>query len=168
MLMNIKWYIVQTKPWQEEKALFFLEKKGIHTYRPRMETYSYRGIRAIKREKSLFPNYIFIRCREDYIADACWTWGVKKVLWRNDLPVAISEELVNSVMILEDKDGVIRKTKLQELKKNDVVKIRSGPFRDLLAIFDHWDSDMERVCLLVDMINTVARIHVPVSVIEKL
>lgn len=164
----MKWYIVQTKPWEEEKALFFLNQKGIYTYRPRMEAYFYRGMKVIKREKSLFPNYVFVRCNENELSTACWTWGVKKVLWRNDLPVSVSDELVESIRLLEDKDGVIKKRKVQELKRNDIVKIKSGPFRDLLAIFDHWDSDMERVCLLIDLVNTVARIHVPAHVVEKL
>jgi len=166
--MEMRWYIIQTKPWQEEKALFFLKQKGIHAYRPKMETYFYRGIKAIKKEKSLFPNYIFTKCEPDKLYDVCWTWGVKKVLWRNDLPVPISDELVRSISLLEDKDGIIRKKSVQGLKKDDIVRIKAGPFRDLLAIFDHWDSDMERVCLLIDLVSTMARVHVPAYVIEKL
>ncbi len=166
--MEEKWYIVQTKPWQEEKALFFLEQKGIFTYRPKIEAYFYRGIMAIKKEKSLFPNYLFIRCNEEALSTACWTWGVKRLLWRNDLPVSISDGLIESIRLLQDKDGIIRKRSIQEFKRNDIVKIRSGPFKDLLAIFDHWDSDTERVCLLIDLVNTMARIHVPAYVIEKL
>lgn len=164
----MKWYIVQTKPWQEEKALFFLDQKGIYTYRPKMETYVYRGLRAIRREKSLFPNYIFARCEPNDVHLICWTWGVKKVLWRNDLPVPISDDLVNSIRLLEDRDGIIRKKSVQDLKKNDIVKIKSGPFRDLLGIFDHWDSDRDRVCILINLVNTVAKVHVPIAVIEKL
>ncbi len=164
----MKWYIVQTKPWQEKKAISFLKQKSIHTYRPVMEIHTYKGFKIIKKQKSLFPNYIFVKCKPDNIYDVCWTWGVKKVLWRNDFPVAISEELVKAIKLLEDKDKIIRKHKIYELKENDNVRIKTGPFKDLLAIVDHWDSDKERVSLLINLASTTARINVPISVVEKI
>jgi len=164
----ISWYIVQTKPWQEKKAEFFLKQKNIHVYRPKMEAHVYKGLKIVKKEKSLFPNYLFVRCEDSELYTVCWTWGVKKVLWRNDLPTPISEELVSSIRYLEDKDGLIRKSKFHELQKDQAVKIKTGPFKDLIAIFDHWDSDRERVCLLINLANTYAKIHVPISVVEPL
>jgi len=47
------------------------------------------------------------------------------------------------------------------------VRIKSGPFKDILAIFDHWVSDKERVCLLLNLINAQIRVIVPTSLVER-
>ncbi len=157
------WYVVQTKPNQEEKVIFYLSQKGITTYFPKTEICIYKGLKGYKKIKPLFPSYIFARCERKEIYYICWIRGVKKVLWENTKPEPISDELIYSIKHLETKDGLIRKEKF---KKNDLVRIRSGPFKDILAVFDYWASDKERVCLLLNLINAQIRVALPASVVE--
>ena len=158
------WYVVETKPNQEEKVIFYLAQKEINTYFPKTQTYIYKGLKVYKKAKPLFPGYIFAQCERREIYHVCWTRGVKKVLWKNTQPQPISSKLISSIKSLASKDGLIRK---ERFKKNDLVMIKSGPFKDILAIFDHWASDKERVCLLLNLINAQIRVTVPTPLVEK-
>jgi transcriptional antiterminator RfaH len=157
------WYVVQTKPRQEEKVLFFLNQKGINTYFPKIQTHIYKGLKKHKKIKPLFPNYLFANCERKKINQVCWTRGVKKVLWKNTQPQPIADELIYSIKSLAGKDGLIRQ---KRYKKNDLVTIKSGPFKGIQALFDHWESDGERICLLLNLINAQIRVAVPASVVE--
>jgi transcription antitermination factor NusG len=157
------WYVVQTKPSQEKKVIFYLTQKGITTYAPETETYVYKGLKKHRKIKSLFPSYIFAQCESNKVYTLCWTKGVKKVLWKNTQPEPVPDELVQALRSLAHQDGLI---KPQKFKKHDLVTIKSGPFKDIQALFDHWDSDSERVCLLLKMVNAQMRVTVPASLVE--
>ena len=158
------WYVVQTKPCQEKSVAFHLAQNGIATFLPKTETYCYKGLRKHKKTKPLFPSYIFARCERKKIYMVCWTRGVRKVLWGNTQPQPVSDELVHSIKSLANKDGLVRP---KRYKKNDAVTITSGPFRDMLALFDRWDSDKDRVCLLLKAIHVQVKVSVPVSLVES-
>jgi transcriptional antiterminator RfaH len=161
--MNIQnWYIVQTKPSQEEKVIFYLTQKGISTYFPKVKAYIYKGLKRFEKIKPLFPGYVFAKCKKREVYHICWTRGVNKVLWKNTRPKAISSELIYSIKSLASKDGLIRK---ENFKKDDLVIIKSGPFKDILAIFDHWECDKQRVCLLLNLINAQIRVTLPAPLI---
>jgi len=157
------WYVVQTKPGQEKKVIFYLTQKGITTYAPETETYAYKGLKKHKKIKPLFPSYIFARCESKKVYTVCWTEGVKKVLWKNTQPHPVSDELVHALRSLARKNGIIRP---QKFKKHNLVTIKSGPFKNTQALFDHWDSDEERVCLLLNLIHAQMRVSVPASLVE--
>lgn len=158
------WYVIQTKPNQEEKVIFYLAQKGIRTYFPKIKMCIYKGLKKYERIKGLFPGYIFAQCEKKEVYYICWTRGVKKVLWENTHPQPISSELIESIKSLASKNGLIRPHKF---KKKELVRIKSGPFKDILAIFDHWVSDKERVCLLLNLINAQIRVIVPTSLVER-
>jgi len=88
---------------------------------------------------------------------------VRKVLWENMKPEPVSDELIFSIKSLASKDGLVRPKKF---KKDDLVVIKTGPFKDLLAVFDHWESDKERVCLLLKLINMQLKVSLPASLVE--
>ena len=146
-----RWYVVQSKPREEERALHFLQKKGFHAYLPRMEVVKMRGFKNTKTQKPLFPGYLF--CRFDIgenLAHVRWTQGVKKLLPESVNPISVENEVVEAIQSLGQKDGVIRK---HQLEKNDRIRIARGPMKDVLGIFDHWTSDCGRVKVLLNFMN---------------
>jgi Transcription antiterminator len=163
--MKKSWFVVHTKPSQEETVALHLKRKGIETYAPKLETYTYNGLKKIKKTKSLFPNYLFARCERKNVPQVCWTRGVKKVLWENNAPQPIADELILSLKSLTDNDGLIRPVRWRTYQKHDLVLITSGPFKDLYALFDHWESDKERVCLLLNLLNAQIRVTVPAALV---
>jgi transcriptional antiterminator RfaH len=162
----LRWYVVQAKPREEERALHFLKEKGFHVYLPRMEIVKMRGFKNSKTQKPLFPGYLF--CRFDIgenLAHVRWTHGVKKLLPENVNPISVENEVVEAIRSLEQKDGVIRK---HPLEKNDRIRIARGPMKDVLGIFDHWTSDCRRVKVLLNFINYQASVDLHCSFIERL
>ena len=159
------WFVVHTKPGQEENVAMHLKRKGIETYLPKIETCAYNGLKKIKKTKSLFPNYLFAGCERKNITQVCWTRGVKKVLWENNAPQPIADELIFSLQSLTGDDGLIRPAGWNTYRKHDLVLITSGPFKDLYALFDHWGSDKERVCLLLKLLNAQIRVTVPAALV---
>jgi len=162
----LRWYVVQSKPREEERALHFLKEKGFHTYLPRMEVVNIRGFKNAKTKKPLFPGYLFCRFNknDESLAHVRWTQGVKKMLPESVDPMPVDDEIVAAIHELEQKDGVIRKKPLQ---KNDRIRVARGPMQDVLGVFDHWSSDQGRVKVLLNFINYQAAVELHHSLIEK-
>ena len=163
---EMKWYVVQSKPREEERALHYLKEKGIDTYLPRMEVVSVRKFKNVKTKKPLFPGYLFCRFKkeDETLAHVRWTQGVKKLLPESVDPMPVDDEIVAAIHKLEQKDGVIRKKPLQ---KSDRIRVARGPMQDVLGIFDHWTSDQGRVMVLLNFINYQAAVELHHSLIEK-
>lgn len=162
----LSWFVVQTKPRQEERAQYFLAEKGFEAYLPRMEVVTVRGFKRALIQKALFPNYLFARFdEEENLAQVRWTKGVVKILPVSSRPQAVDEGIIHNIKQLARKDGVIRK---KSLKPKDRVRIARGPFKDLLGIFENWCSDKGRVRVLLDLINYQASIEIHYSMVDKL
>jgi len=54
------WYVIQTKANQEEKVIFYLNQRGIRAYLPK------------KKNRPIFPGYVFVLCTRDEIYAARW------------------------------------------------------------------------------------------------
>jgi transcriptional antiterminator RfaH len=162
---GVHWYVLQSKPREEERAQHFLEEKGFRTYLPRMEIIRMLGLRAIRSDRPLFPGYLFCSFDpEESLSYVRWTRGVLKILPESATPVAVGDEVLAGIRSLEQKDGVIRK---KPLKKNDRIRITKGPMRDLLGIFDEWSSDQGRVRILLNCIKYQATVELHHSLVEK-
>ena len=163
---GLHWFVVQSKPREEERALHYLREKGFDTYLPRMEVVSVRNLKNVKSEKPLFPGYLFCRfTKEDEIlAHVRWTRGVKKLLPESVNPIPVEDEVVKAIQSLQQKDGVIRK---QPFDKNDRIRIARGPMKNILGLFDHWSSDNGRVKVLLNFINYQASVELHHSLVEK-
>jgi transcriptional antiterminator RfaH len=162
---ELKWYVVQSKPREEERALHFLKEKGFQTYLPRMEVVKVRKFKNVKSKQALFPGYLFCRFdKDENLGHVRWTQGVKKLLPESVSPMFVDDEIVQAIHSLEQEDGVIRQ---QPLQKNDQVRIARGPLKDLLGVFDHWSSDQGRVRVLLNFINYQASVELHHSLVEK-
>jgi len=163
--MNL-WYVIQTKPKKEAEAESYLSTKGIEILNPLMETFAVRNGRTNKELKPLFSGYIFGKfdLDENYPL-VRWGRGVKKVLGYGEYPTPISEEVVEIIKERTDTQGIVRVK--QHFELNDVVRIKKGPLRDLLGIFERWVSDSERVRVLLNLIGYQPAVEIHYSMIEK-
>jgi len=160
-----KWYVIQTRPREEERAIFFLRDKNVEIYSPRMEICTMAGVKRVMLRKPLFPNYIFARFDVDKdLFRISWTKGVQKVLPESVRPNSLDEAVIASIKSLADKDGIVRK---QSFKKNDRVRITRGLMKDIMGIFEDWVSDTGSVRVLLDLLNYQARLELHDSLIEK-
>ena len=162
----MNWYVIQTKPKKEEEAKSYLSTKGIEIFNPLMETFSPRHGRLNKEFKPLFPNYIFGKFDiEQNYPLVRWARGVKNILGFGGNFTPVSEEVVELIKKRTDDNGVVRKN--YHFEPNGLVRIKSGPFKDLLGIFERWVSDSERVRVLLNLIGYQPAVEIHYSMIEK-
>jgi transcriptional antiterminator RfaH len=163
--MNL-WYVIRTKPKEEDRASSYLSGKGVEIFAPLFEGWTSRNGKTIRELKHLFPGYIFgnFDLEQDYPL-VRWAKGVKAVLSFGGYPVPIPEEAVQVIKMRTDIEGVIRMVK--HFQPNDVVRISSGPMKDLLGIFDRWVSDSERIRILLNLIGYQPAVEMHYSMIEK-
>ena len=163
--MNL-WYVIQTKPKREEEAKSYLSTKGVEVFNPLMENFLLRNGRMNKELKPLFPGYIFGKfdLNQNYPL-VRWAKGVKKVLGFGEYPTPISEEVVEIIRERMDDHGIVRLK--YRYQANDVIRIKTGPLRDLLGVFERWISDSERVRILLNLMGYQPVIEIHYSMIEK-
>jgi transcriptional antiterminator RfaH len=160
------WYVIQTKPKKEEEATSYLSTKGVEIFSPLIEAYNTRNAKVTKELKPLFPGYIFGKFDlEQNYPLVRWGRGVKCVLGFGGYPVSVSEEVVEIIKGRTDARGVVRVK--GDYKPNDLVRIKTGPLKDLLGIFDRWVSESERVRILLNLIGYQPAVEMHYSMIEK-
>ncbi len=162
----MEWYVIQTKPRKEKEANSYLSTKGIEIFSPLMETFALRNGRMNKELNPLFPGYIFGKfdLGQNYPL-VRWGRGVKKILGLGGYPTPVSEEVIEIIRERLDTQGIAKMT--HSFKNSDVIRIKSGPLRDLLGIFDRWVSDSERVRILLNLIGYQPAVEMHYSMIEK-
>jgi transcriptional antiterminator RfaH len=163
---NPEWFVIQTKPKKEEEATSYLLLKGLEIFSPLMENFMIRNGNINKELKPLFPGYIFGKfvVESDYSL-VRWGRGVKKVLGLGGYPAPVSEEVIEIIRRRADNTGIIRIN--HQFRPNDAIRIKSGPLRDLLGIFERWMSDGERVRILLNLIGYQPAVEMHWSMIEK-
>ena len=119
-----------------------------------------------KEFKPLFPNYIFGKFDIDQNYSLVrWARGVNKILGFGGNFIPVSEEVIELIKKRTDSNGIVRKT--YHFEPNDLVRIKSGPLKDLLGIFERWVSDSERVRILLNFIGYQPAVELHYSMIEK-
>ena len=160
------WYVIQTKPKKEEEAKSYLSTKGVEIFSPLLETFSLRNGRMSKEFKPLFPSYIFGKFDlEQNYPLVRWGRGVKKVLGYGGYPISVAEEVIQIIKDRTDTDGIVRRK--SNFQPSDVVRIKSGPLKDLNGIFERWMSDGERVRVLLNFIGYQPAVEMHYSMVEK-
>ena len=159
------WFVCQTNVREERRAKYFLEEKGFEVYLPMMEAQRLNGSRPNLVQKPLFASYLFVRFDEEretpYVR---WTQGVRKILPDNIRPVGVDDQFVDAIRALANREGIIRK---RALRKRDRVRILSGPFKELMGIFEEWTSDRGRIKVLLQFVSCQARLELHHTLVEK-
>jgi len=160
-----RWYLVQCRAHQDERALEHLQRQGFECYQPR---YDEERIRRGRRELAilaLFPRYLFIRL--DRIHDN-WlpirsTRGVIQIVRFNEYPLPVSDAVIEQIR-LRIEGGWPRKRYLQSGER---VVITEGSFSGIEAIFLAGD-DVRRVILLLNILHSEQRLSFPIGSVRKL
>ena len=153
------WYVVHTKPCNEYRVENNLTGQGIETLLPLLEVFQDSHGRIVQKIKPLFPNYLFARLDIDlHYYKVKWTRGVSKILGVGSEPIPISERVVQTI---KERMGDNNLVKLEDgLERGNLVQFTSGPFKDLMGVFDRRMSDGKRVRVLLGLIG----VDVPVQV----
>jgi len=157
--INTLWYVIHTKPNDEDRVRTNLQNQEIETFLPLLETYQYSNGKMVPKIKPLFPNYLFARLdlEVDYYK-VKWTRGVNRILGSGNEAVPISGKVIQAIKERSGKDNLIKLE--DELKEGDVVQVNSGPFKSLRGVFQKMMSSKGRVRILLSLIG----VDVPVQI----
>ena len=146
------WYLIKTKPRQENVAIKNLENQEYSTYCPTVKIKNNNVV--------LFPGYIFIHLdkKQENWSPIRSTKGVVNFV-RFGLNFA---QVPDTVIKFLKTNQLINKEKLKNLnrfKSGDKVQITDGVFKNCVAIFKSSKSE-ERVILLMNLLGQQQTINI--------
>jgi transcriptional antiterminator RfaH len=154
-----KWYVVQTHPNSEAKAIAHLRRQGFKAYLPRYLKRRRHARRVDTVAAPLFPRYLFVSID---LATQRWlsihsTVGVARLLCNGGgARTPIGEEVIETLKREEDELGF----KLQARTKfasGDRIKVFDGVFCASIGLFES-STDEERVSVLLDLLGRKVRV----------
>jgi transcriptional antiterminator RfaH len=154
-----RWYVVQTQPHGESKAVSHLERQGFATYLPRYERRRRHARRIETVAAPLFPRYLFVAIDR---ATQRWrsihsTIGVSRLVCNGEEPAPLAAGIVDGLRRRENERGFVRLDAGPRFAIGDQVRIIDGVFARCLGLFDGV-SDNERVAVLLDMLGRKVRV----------
>lgn len=156
---SASWYVVQTQPNAERKALAHLDRQGFETYLPRYRKSKRHARRTEIIAAPLFPRYLFVSV--DFTSQR-WrslrsTVGVSRLVCNGETPAVVPGGIVETLRLREDESGLIDIGSGPAFSRGDKVRVRDGAFGDCLGIFES-ATDGERVLILLDLLGRKVRV----------
>lgn len=161
---NRAWYVVQTQPHGENKAVTHLSRQGFGAYLPRYLKRRRHARRIEIVPAPLFPRYLFVeidrgaqRWRSIYS-----TVGVSRLVCQGELPTPISENVIDALKAREDDSGFIQLDQRPKFHPGDKIRVMDGAFTDCLGLYESM-KDGDRVAILLDLLGRKVRVMVDVE-----
>ena len=157
--MNVQWYVIHTKPGNEHRVDINLSNQEIEVFLPLLEVFQDSHGKIVQKTKPLFPNYLFAKLDINmHYYKVKWTRGVSKILGAGSEPLPISEKVIETIKARMGENNLVKLD--DNLREGNIVQFTSGPFKDLMGVFDKKMSDGKRVRILLNLIG----VDVPVQV----
>jgi transcriptional antiterminator RfaH len=161
-----RWYVVQSHPNAEHKAVLNLERQGFTTYLPRYLKRRRHARRVEVVPAPLFPRYLFVgidleiqRWRSIFS-----TLGVSRLVCNGEQPTPIAENVIGNLKSREDESGFVRLNKPILFRAGDKIRILEGAFADCLGLYEGL-KDSERVAILLDLLGRKVRVTVDMEAV---
>ena len=154
------WYLVYTKPRQEQTARHQLERQGYPVYLPMTQRSRKRGSRRVPAIEPLFPRYLFIQldtCRDDW-GPIRSTVGVSSLVRFGQEPASVPDALINLLRARESDTGLHDWVEAG-FRTGQPVRVVEGVMQGYEGIFVA-ASGRERVVVLLDILGRKERASV--------
>jgi transcriptional antiterminator RfaH len=163
------WYCIHTKKGQEDIICRKLSKyEDIELFNPKILTKKFLRSKLTEVEEELFPSYIFSRINPfKYYHMINYTRGVRRFVGdQSGIAYKVNEVIIDALKS-RIKNGFIffEESRLQPGEK---VFIKDGPFKGVEALFLRETNSTERVVILLNAIESDARIELPKRYIGKI
>jgi transcriptional antiterminator RfaH len=158
--MSKEWFILQFKPNSHHQATKNLNQQGFETFLPLYDTTSRESSRFTNITKPLFPGYMFIAFDR---TESEWykinnTYGVSRLVNVNSFLKPIPTTFIENLMTRCDLSGKL--LPIKKFRKGDQVKVIKGPFADLIAIIEQYETK-QRIWILMDLMGRKTKIQTP-------
>ena len=161
------WYLIHSKPRQEQRALLNLEQQGYSCYLPTLATEKLRRGALTVVQEALFARYLFIRLSTAQSGQS-WapirsTQGVCRLVTFGYEPAKINAELIEA---LRAQDDIQIKTPERLFSKGEIVQIKDGAFAGLQAIYQMDDGE-RRAMVLIEILGRPSSLAIAPDCLRK-
>jgi len=151
-----QWFLIYTKPRQEERAKENLENQGFETFLPRI---AFEKIKQPKLYslKPMFPRYLFTQfnAEKNNWVHVKSTRGVSHVITFGDKLTEVPNSVIDYLKSKVDDNDVLKlQTTRKTFQKGDELVIKQGVFQGKDATFLSM-SGKERVRVLLSLMNRI-------------
>jgi transcriptional antiterminator RfaH len=158
------WYALYTKPGKEHQVNSILESQGFKTYLPIIQ------MRKNSRRKTrpFFSCYLFI-CVDpvDALREVRWTPGLRRIVSFGEQPAIVGDGVIDVIRHRLKEMEASGYPVEPSFKSGDRVLIKSGPLRDLEAVFDEPLSSWDRAKVLVGILGRLTTCEIELDCLEK-
>jgi transcriptional antiterminator RfaH len=161
-----QWYTLYTKPNTEYQVATALQKRGVQTYLPEIES---PRARQGQDRKPLFPCYLFIKVDFEAVglSHVQWVPGLRRIVAVDNRPVPLPDEIIDLIRRRLDRIGTAGGRPAYTFQPGDTVRITDGPLQGLLAIFERPTTSAECVQVLLEILGDATRAWVSATDLEK-
>jgi transcriptional antiterminator RfaH len=162
----LEWYVVRTKPHQEQSVESNLSRVSIEILCPRI-----REHKRIRRKMQsvitpLFPGYLFARFCLSQSRKVMYASGVRNLVSFGPAPATVSSEIIDGIR--ERLQNGIVDLKPRSFARGDVVRIQEGPLSGLEAVFEEEMIGQQRAMLLMKALTCQMRVTLDLKSIVNL
>ena len=162
---TLSWYLVHTKPRQEDIALANLQRQGYDCYLPQMRIERVRRRKAEVTTEPMFPRYLFIRL-DSSDQGKSWspirsTLGVSQLVHFGARAAKVDDTLVD---LLRQRERVLPTEAM--FHSGDSVLIADGPFAGIEAIYQTTDAE-RRAFILLEILAKPVSMHIDAGRLRK-
>jgi transcription antitermination factor NusG len=164
-----QWLTLFTKPNMEHHVRDALEVKGVEVFLPIVHEYSTHYRR--KAPVPFFPCYLFalVDPLSSQYVDLSWTPGLRCVVRFQSRVAWVPDDVIRRIADrVNHWDQEIAHREDNRFKPGDVVRIKSGPFAHLEAIFDRKLSREGRARVLLAVLGRLTACEIGLDSLEQI
>lgn len=163
---NYRWYPVYTRSRVEKKAYEELLRKGFTVYLPLKKTLKQWSDRKKIIEEPLIKSYLFVYISAKEYGEVLMTNGVARFLYFSGQIASMPDKQIEDLRLLLATE-VELKVLDYDIKKGEIVIIKAGPFKGMLAetVSIH---NKQRLILRLKNIGIAIEINMSIVFLEKI
>lgn len=156
----MQWYVIHTKPRQEQRALENLQRQGFEAWLPMIALEKVRRSRLTQVTEPMFSRYLFIRLDT---TQTNWspirsTLGVSKLVSFGNVPAAVPDALIDML-----RESPAHPQRL--MNPGDEVQLVEGPLRGLRGIYQQHDGEA-RAMVLIELLSQPQTIQIELQALR--
>ena len=165
---NMNWYVIHSKPRQEQRAFDNLVRQGFECYLPKVTLECVRRGALKVVEEALFPRYLFIQLDTDFGSGKGWgsirsTLGVSRLVTFGTEAARAPDHLIEALRAMDGSRSHPRRL----FSDGETVQVKSGPFAGLEGVYQLADGEA-RAFMLVELLSKQVKLPVKPEDLKKL
>ena len=165
---SVNWYVIHTKPRQEQRALTNLMQQGYQCFLPMITLEKLSRGRVSLVEEPLFPRYLFI-CLDQGRHGQSWapirsTIGVSGLVTFGSSPARMHPDLIDALLQQQED---LSDTPERLFQTGERLLIGSGVFAGLEAVYQMASGD-NRAMVLIELMGKLAPMQIAPASLRKM